>query len=338
MSSFSSGKNALAISDRSGMAFPYKEMVFEWNGSFVHISEFEAKHPQLVVRSHRGDAQSLRNARPDRTEPPVPQLGTLNALQAGPPDIEEITVTIPGHGFKVGNTVRINGAVSFFPTYPQVSHIEDVDINIAAGHTVTAVTSNTFKFNSNDQITGWLNANAVPGTTTVYVDMDGVLAEYYQAVATYATSVGLLPPGPDWYDLSPAIEFAAIAAAPTNYFSNLAVRAEANALIDLVIAKNGNWDVLSTATSANIIAQKNAWITTYFGTPGSGIGRAPRTTNYATNFDKSPYGGANKLLIDDRTTYIDQFEGAGGKGFKYFESGGIKDFGGSNMSVTLVSV
>ena len=58
---------------------------------------------------------------------------------------------------------------------------------------------------------------------------------------------------------------------------------------------------------------------------------------YATNFDKAPYGGANKLLIDDRTTYIDQFEAAGGKGFKYFESGGIKDFGGSNMSVTLVS-
>ena len=337
MSSYSTGKNALAISDRSGLAFPYREMVTEWNGSRVHFTEFEPKHPQLISRVHSGDRVSLRHARPDRTEPPVPQLGTLNALQAGPPDIEEITVTIPGHGFKVGDIVRINGAVSFFPTYPQVSHIEDVDINIAAGHTVTAVTSNTFDFNSNDQITAFLTANCIPGTTTVYVDMDGVLAEYYQAVAAYATSVGLLPPGTDWYNLSPTIEFEAIAAAPTNYFSNLAVRAEANALIDLVIAKNGNWDVLSTATSANIIAQKNAWITTYFGTPGSGIGRAPRTTNYATNFDKSPYGGANKLLIDDRTTYIDQFEGAGGKGFKYFESGGIKNFGGSNMSVTLIS-
>jgi len=338
MSSFSTGKNALAISDRSGMAFPYQEMVTEWNGSFVHISEFEKKHPQLQPRSHRGDAQSLRNARPDRTEPPVPQLGTLNALQAGPTDSEEITVTLPGHGFKVGSVVRIAGAVSFFPTYPEVSHIEDDDINIALGHTILSVTPNTFKFNSNDQITAWLNSNATPGTTTVYVDMDGVLAEYYQAVATYATSIGLLPPGPDWYDLSPTIEFQAIAAAPTNYFANLAVRAEANALIDLVIAKNGNWDVLSTATSANIIAQKNAWITTYFGTPGSGIGRAPRTTNYASNFDKSPFGGANKLLIDDRTTYINQFEGAGGKGFKYFESGGIKDFGGGNMNITLISI
>ena len=41
-----SGKYAKAISDRSGMEFPYKEMVKEWNGSLVHKSEFEAKHPQ----------------------------------------------------------------------------------------------------------------------------------------------------------------------------------------------------------------------------------------------------------------------------------------------------
>ena len=46
------------------------------------------------------------------------------------------------------------------------------------------------------------------------------------------------------------------------------------------------------------------------------------------NFNKGPYGGANKLLIDDRTTYINQFEAAGGKGFKYYESGGIRRFGG----------
>ena len=41
------GKHAKAISDRSGLEFPYREMVTEWNGSFVHKSEFEAKHPQI---------------------------------------------------------------------------------------------------------------------------------------------------------------------------------------------------------------------------------------------------------------------------------------------------
>ena len=41
----SSGKYAKFISDRSGQEFPYSEMVIEWNGSRVHISEFEKKHP-----------------------------------------------------------------------------------------------------------------------------------------------------------------------------------------------------------------------------------------------------------------------------------------------------
>ena len=45
--SYASGKRSLAISDRSGQAFPYREMVKEWTGALVHISEFEPKHPQL---------------------------------------------------------------------------------------------------------------------------------------------------------------------------------------------------------------------------------------------------------------------------------------------------
>ena len=47
MAKYASGKRSLAISDRSGMAFPYPEMVREWNGSLVHISEYEPKQPQL---------------------------------------------------------------------------------------------------------------------------------------------------------------------------------------------------------------------------------------------------------------------------------------------------
>ena len=39
-------------------------MVKEWNGSTVHISEFETKHPQLDPRYHPTDAQSLQNAKP----------------------------------------------------------------------------------------------------------------------------------------------------------------------------------------------------------------------------------------------------------------------------------
>ena len=330
MSSFSTGKNALSISDRSGLAFPYNEMVTEWNGSRVHYTEFESKHPQLLARTHRGDRTALQFARPDRVEPPVSLVLTDNALQAGPTDSEIITVNLSGHGFKVGDIIKINGAVSFFPTYPQVSHIEDDDINIAAGHTVTAVTPNTFDFNPNDRITAFLTANCIPGTTTVYIDMDGVLTEYYQAIAAYATAVGLLPSGPDWYNLTPAMEVSAITAAGGGgYFTSLGKRAEADALVDLVISKNGSWDVLSTGPTYN--TEKTAWINARY----TGA-RAPNSLNFATNFNKGPFGGANKLLIDDRTTYIDQFEAAGGKGFKYWESGGIKNFGGRNMFITKI--
>ena len=71
MASFSSGKYALAISDRSGMAFPYDEMVTEWNGAFVHFSEFEPKQPQLDPAPVSADPQGLEKARPARTEFPT---------------------------------------------------------------------------------------------------------------------------------------------------------------------------------------------------------------------------------------------------------------------------
>ena len=61
---YARGKYAKAISDRSGMAFPYREMVTEWNGSFVHKSEFEPKHPQIRRKHIKADAVALANARP----------------------------------------------------------------------------------------------------------------------------------------------------------------------------------------------------------------------------------------------------------------------------------
>ena len=64
-----SGKYSKAISDRSGLAFPHKEMIKEWNGSLVHKSEFEAKHPQENPSTHKADGESLANSRPARSEP-----------------------------------------------------------------------------------------------------------------------------------------------------------------------------------------------------------------------------------------------------------------------------
>ena len=71
MARFAKGSRALAISDRSGVAFPYNEMVKEWNGALVHNSEFEPKQPQLEPHPVGADPQGLLNARPARTEFPT---------------------------------------------------------------------------------------------------------------------------------------------------------------------------------------------------------------------------------------------------------------------------
>ena len=71
---FSKGKYAMAVSDRSGLAFPYTEMVKEWNGSFVHKSEFEEKHPQLKSKKHAVDGEGLKNSRPDTKQYPSAQI------------------------------------------------------------------------------------------------------------------------------------------------------------------------------------------------------------------------------------------------------------------------
>ena len=75
MSVFSQGKYALAISDRSGMAFPYNEMVREWNGAWVHISEYTPKQPQLNPPYQRADAVALQHPKPQKKSGILVDLG-----------------------------------------------------------------------------------------------------------------------------------------------------------------------------------------------------------------------------------------------------------------------
>jgi hypothetical protein len=79
MAKFAKGKHALAISDRSGLAFPWRQMVTEWNGAFVHVSEYEPKQPQLEPKPFVADPQGLEKARPARTE-----FGTQDFLPKNP--------------------------------------------------------------------------------------------------------------------------------------------------------------------------------------------------------------------------------------------------------------
>ena len=111
MARFAKGRRALAISDRSGAAFPYREMVKEWNGSFVHNSEFEAKQPQLKPHPVGADPQGLMNARPARTEFPVQDFLSENPFSnttttVGGQQQANILVRQIGNGLINGEFVR----------------------------------------------------------------------------------------------------------------------------------------------------------------------------------------------------------------------------------------
>ena len=139
MSKLSKGKYAQAISDRSGMAFPYNEMVKEWNGSLVHVSEFEAKQPQLEPRRYTGDPQGLMNARPARTEP-----ATQNMLPGDPLSLTSgsavVTVTEPNHGRSTSDTVVFRN-VDGSPGGLAYTIFEN-----SSGFSITKVDSNSYTF------------------------------------------------------------------------------------------------------------------------------------------------------------------------------------------------
>ena len=108
---YASGKHAYAISDRSGLRFPYSEMVREWNGSLVHYSEFEAKQPQLEPSPVGSDPQALFN--------PRPQPASVASLILLDPDpftsiiyggTTYVNVYSEDHQRKAGDIVRFRGA------------------------------------------------------------------------------------------------------------------------------------------------------------------------------------------------------------------------------------
>jgi len=69
MAKFASGKNAYAISDRSGFRYKYQLMKKEWNGLLVGPDEYEPKQPQLGPFRKVVDPQALQNARPQPDNP-----------------------------------------------------------------------------------------------------------------------------------------------------------------------------------------------------------------------------------------------------------------------------
>ena len=103
MARFSKGRRALAISDRSGAAFPYNEMVKEWTGAWVHNSEFESKQPQLEPHPVGADPQALLHARPARVEFPVQDILPNNPFTTTGAS-KVLSVSFPNNGLNAGTS------------------------------------------------------------------------------------------------------------------------------------------------------------------------------------------------------------------------------------------
>ena len=97
MAKYATGKYSKAISDRSGMEYPYNKMVKEWNGSLVHYTEFEAKHPQIRRRRTTADAIALQNSRVMKFQQPAQKFNNdITVSDSGGTQVQVINLTLPG--------------------------------------------------------------------------------------------------------------------------------------------------------------------------------------------------------------------------------------------------
>jgi len=145
MARYAQGKYALAISDISGQAFPWNEMVTQWNGLFVHYSEFESKQPQLDPKPSQADPTALPKSRPQQPPPDTLRFLDFNPLRTFAAGSPIVNVSSINHQRNYGDSVRFRGAPttsSAASTDPQFSNIANIDgitgatICQAAGYTV----------------------------------------------------------------------------------------------------------------------------------------------------------------------------------------------------------
>jgi hypothetical protein len=175
MPKYASGKHALAISDRSGLQFPWREMVTEWTGAFVHVSEYEPKQPQLRPKTLSASAISLSKVRPARTAFPTPVILPNNPFTTTVSTT--VTVTQPSHNFSSGDAVRFRqvkeavGGVS-------IATLElETTLNGALTSTVTSLTlTDASAFPSSGYI--YVETKPTSGSTTETVFSQSEVIKY----------------------------------------------------------------------------------------------------------------------------------------------------------------
>ena len=172
MPKYATGKHALAISDRSGLQFPWREMVTEWTGAFVHVSEYEPKQPQLRPKTLSADSMSLTKVRPARTAFPTPTILPNNPFTTT--ISTTVTVTQPSHNFSTGDAVRFRQVKNKVGGVPIATLELENTLNGAITATATSLTLT--------------DASAFPSSGYIYVQTKPTPAQTRAAENTFTLS------------------------------------------------------------------------------------------------------------------------------------------------------
>ena len=99
---YASGKYSLAICDRCGFRYRYKELRKEWNNLFVCRECYEPKAPQIAPVPHVADPEAIRDPRPQLPPSVVAGEGVVRTIDPN----SMITTT----GDSIGSAFKASGA------------------------------------------------------------------------------------------------------------------------------------------------------------------------------------------------------------------------------------
>ena len=149
-----------------------------------------------------------------------------------------------------------------------------------------------------------MNANK----PTVFLDMDGVLVDFFGAVAKLANVE-------HWKQMdSKRLQGVLDKIVGSDYFAKLPKTNTCDSIVEMVIDFAGSYSILSSPLRGDIdnsAKHKRAWVMDNL---------SPQPTATIIDRDKSQYAllnGVQNILIDDRGNNIHKWQDAGGYGIKY---------------------
>jgi hypothetical protein len=151
----------------------------------------------------------------------------------------------------------------------------------------------------------------LPEGMEVYVDMDGVVADFF---AEYAKLAGVQ--NGNYRDIPPAkVDPTLNKMVGTDFFFRLPKFPTADKLLQIVVDAAGGYNICSSPLRGdheNSGVQKKRWIQKYLNPQPNQIYIVANKAKYAKNANGMP-----NVLIDDRGSNISAWEAAGGIGIKY---------------------